>query len=104
MRVTEDTPCAECGDPLGMDSGHHVQYGTIKGEPCHWECLAALYRSEAESLRSESKADATNRELAEARETIRILGEQLAEERKTIKKLRDGLCVARDALDRAEIT
>lgn len=50
MRVSDDTPCNICSDELGMDSGHHVQYGMFEGHPCHWQCIAGALEGVIESM------------------------------------------------------
>lgn len=49
-RLTEDTPCTLCGDPLGMDSGHHVTgERDEKGDPYHVGCLEASLHAETQT-------------------------------------------------------
>ena len=68
MPKTEDEPCDICGDPLGMDSGHHVDaYNAGGGKYLHHACRAASLADELSKARSDYEAA---RKDADVRQTI----------------------------------
>ena len=49
-RMTEDTPCTLCGEPLGMDSGHHITGERDEhGDFYHVACLEATRHAETQT-------------------------------------------------------